>query len=63
MDYGPFGFIEKFSPNWNMWVGGGDHYSFMNQNEVRVMARQWTPLMVLTPFPPSSPNPDRFQKL
>ncbi len=22
MDYGPFGFIEKFNPRWNMWVGG-----------------------------------------
>jgi len=31
MDYGPFGFIEKFSPTWNMWTGGGEHYSFMNQ--------------------------------
>jgi uncharacterized protein YdiU (UPF0061 family) len=33
MDYGPFGFIEKYSPTWNMWVGGGKHYSFMNQND------------------------------
>lgn len=31
MDYGPFGFIEKYNPNWNMWTGGGEHYSFMNQ--------------------------------
>jgi uncharacterized protein YdiU (UPF0061 family) len=31
MDYGPFGFIEKYDPRWNMWVGGGEHYSFMNQ--------------------------------
>ena len=31
MDYGPFGFIEKFEPLWNMWVGGGEHYGFMNQ--------------------------------
>jgi len=31
MDYGPFGFIEKFHPSWNMWVGGGVHFSFFNQ--------------------------------
>ena len=31
MDYGPFGFVEKFEPLWNMWVGGGEHYGFMNQ--------------------------------
>ena len=31
MDYGPFGFIEKFTPLWNMWSGGGEHYSFLNQ--------------------------------
>ncbi len=31
MDYGPFGFIEKFEPLWNMWVGGGEHFGFLNQ--------------------------------
>lgn len=31
MDYGPFGFIEKFDPYWNMWLGGGEHFSFINQ--------------------------------
>jgi uncharacterized protein YdiU (UPF0061 family) len=31
MDFGPFGFIEKYQRNWNMWSGGGDHFSFMNQ--------------------------------
>lgn len=32
MDYGPFGFIEKFEPLWNMWIGGGDHFGFLNQH-------------------------------
>eukprot|EP01104_Vermistella_antarctica_P001188 TRINITY_DN11245_c0_g1_i1.p1 TRINITY_DN11245_c0_g1~~TRINITY_DN11245_c0_g1_i1.p1 ORF type:complete len:506 (+),score=100.34 TRINITY_DN11245_c0_g1_i1:138-1655(+) len=31
MDYGPFGFIERYEPLWNMWSGGGDHFAFMNQ--------------------------------
>ena len=33
MDYGPFGFMEKYDRAWNMWVGGGDHFSFRNQPE------------------------------
>ncbi|VBB19061.1 hypothetical protein YASMINEVIRUS_1593 [Yasminevirus sp. GU-2018] len=31
MDYGPFGFLEKYDPNKNFWIGGGQHFSFMNQ--------------------------------
>eukprot|EP00009_Paramoeba_aestuarina_P018582 CAMPEP_0201535570 /NCGR_PEP_ID=MMETSP0161_2-20130828/59421_1 /ASSEMBLY_ACC=CAM_ASM_000251 /TAXON_ID=180227 /ORGANISM="Neoparamoeba aestuarina, Strain SoJaBio B1-5/56/2" /LENGTH=378 /DNA_ID=CAMNT_0047940823 /DNA_START=150 /DNA_END=1286 /DNA_ORIENTATION=+ len=32
MDYGPFGFMEKFRGNWCMWTGGGDHFGFLNQH-------------------------------
>jgi len=31
MDFGPFGFIEVYQRDWNMWIGGGEHFSFMNQ--------------------------------
>lgn len=31
MDYGPFGFLERYDPTKNFWVGSGDHFSFMNQ--------------------------------
>jgi len=31
LDYGPFGFIEAYDPMFQMWVGGGEHFSFMNQ--------------------------------
>lgn len=31
MDYGPFGFIERYDPMWNMWSGGGEKYSFRHQ--------------------------------
>ena len=37
MDYGPFGFIEQFSPLWCMWEGGGDKFGFMNQPEAGKM--------------------------
>jgi len=31
LDYGPFGFIEIFDPNYQPWTGGGEHFSFFNQ--------------------------------
>merc|ERR1719487_1787413 len=31
MDYGPFGFIDKYDPAFAKWVGSGDHFAFMNQ--------------------------------
>jgi len=31
VDYGPFGFIEKYNPKWGMWIGSGEHFSFLNQ--------------------------------
>ena len=31
LDYGPFGFCEKFDPYFQPWTGGGRHFSFFNQ--------------------------------
>ncbi|MCE2570238.1 protein adenylyltransferase SelO family protein [Motilimonas eburnea] len=31
LDYGPFGFCELFSPEFQPWTGGGQHFSFFNQ--------------------------------
>lgn len=31
MDYGPFGFMDKFDAGFAKWVGSGDHFAFMNQ--------------------------------
>lgn len=31
MDYGPFGFIDKFDPLFAKWTGSGEHFAFMNQ--------------------------------
>lgn len=31
LDYGPFGFMEMFDPNYQPWTGGGVHFSFFNQ--------------------------------
>jgi uncharacterized protein YdiU (UPF0061 family) len=31
LDYGPFGFCERFEPYFQPWTGGGKHFSFLNQ--------------------------------
>ncbi len=31
IDYGPFGFCERFDPLFQPWTGGGRHFSFFNQ--------------------------------
>jgi len=31
LDYGPFGFMEVFDPEYQPWTGGGKHFSFLNQ--------------------------------
>ena len=31
LDYGPFGFCEVFDPHYQPWMGGGHHFSFLNQ--------------------------------
>lgn len=32
LDYGPFGFCEKFDPWFQPWTGGGDKFSFLHQS-------------------------------
>lgn len=31
LDYGPFGFCDVFTPHYQPWTGGGQHFSLMNQ--------------------------------
>lgn len=31
MDYGPFGFMDKYDPLFAKWVGSGEHFAFRNQ--------------------------------
>jgi uncharacterized protein YdiU (UPF0061 family) len=32
LDYGPFGFMDAYNPNYQSWTGGGHHFSFLNQS-------------------------------
>lgn len=50
VDYGPFGFIERYDPEWGMWIHSGQHFSFMNQPKAaeqnfNMFARSLAPLM------------------
>ena len=52
VDYGPFGFVEPFSPRWSMWVGSaeGGHFGFLNQpraagRNYRMFAQALLPLL------------------
>ena len=31
LDFGPFGFIDLFDPQYQPWTGGGQHFAFLNQ--------------------------------
>ena len=31
LDFGPFGFIDMFDPDYQPWTGGGRHFAFFNQ--------------------------------
>ncbi|CAA6802282.1 MAG: Selenoprotein O and cysteine-containing homologs [uncultured Sulfurovum sp.] len=31
LDFGPFGFMDKYDPKYQPWTGGGEHFSFFNQ--------------------------------
>jgi len=46
LDYGPFGFMERFDPEYQPWTGGGWHFSFFNQPEAaqRNFHMFWTAL-------------------
>jgi uncharacterized protein YdiU (UPF0061 family) len=37
LDYGPFGFMEAYDPAFQMWIGGGEHFAFMNQPRAAVV--------------------------
>merc|ERR1712048_1397550 len=37
MDYGPFGYVEEFDPDFGSWVGSGSHFAFMNQPTAGLM--------------------------
>ena len=30
MDYGPFGWLERYDPNFAKWVGSSSHFAFMH---------------------------------
>ncbi len=60
LDYGPFGFMEPFDPQYQPWTGGGWHFSFFNQPEAaqRNFHMFWTSLRTWKGF-----NKDQIAQL
>ena len=54
MDMGPFGFVERYSPDYVMWVGGGEHFAFMNQPQA-ALRNLGTLAAAVAPLVDSSP--------
>ncbi|KAH8059273.1 hypothetical protein JL721_9369 [Aureococcus anophagefferens] len=56
MDYGPFGFMDKYDPSFAKWVGSGDHFAFAAQPgaalaNFRTLAKALLPLFEDDPAP------------
>ncbi|GAB3012747.1 protein adenylyltransferase SelO [Bowmanella dokdonensis] len=54
LDYGPFGFCERFEPMYQPWTGGGRHFSFLNQptaaeKNFEMFCRSLAPLLAQEP--------------
>lgn len=49
MDYGPFGWMDKYDPFFAKWVGSGQHFAFMNQPNA-ALANYQTFAMALLPL-------------
>lgn len=60
LDYGPFGFCERFDPLYQPWTGGGQHFYFFNQAEAADINFHmfWTALRPLLAAHPDAQ--DRF---
>ena len=52
LDYGPFGFMELFDPEYQPWTGGGRHFAFLNQPDaaLRNYHMFWSSLMTWEGF-------------
>ena len=60
LDYGPFGFCDVYNPHYQPWIGGGEHFSFLNQpaaaeRNFYMFCRSVQPLLIS--------HPDAQQKL
>ncbi|MCG8317218.1 MAG: protein adenylyltransferase SelO family protein [Pseudomonadales bacterium] len=60
LDYGPFGFCERFDPLYQPWTGGGKHFSFFNQP---VAAEMNFNMFCAALSPLLSSNPEASEKL
>ncbi|MEM9301658.1 MAG: protein adenylyltransferase SelO family protein [Pseudomonadota bacterium] len=60
LDYGPFGFCDRFDPHFQPWTGGGQHFAFWNQP---VAAQRNFEMFCAALRPLLVSHPDQMQKL
>ena len=69
LDYGPFGFCDVFSPHYQPWTGGGQHFAFLNQpvaaeRNFHMFCTALRPLLAsLTPVTSVTPQSGYMQQL
>jgi uncharacterized protein YdiU (UPF0061 family) len=68
MDYGPFGFMDEYSPLFAKWTGSGDHFGFMNQPSAgyanyMVLVESMLPLICHSLGYDTDPNDSRTKEL
>ena len=59
LDYGPFGFLDEFNPDYQPWARGGQHFSFLNQT----LAAERNFYMFLTTLGTLASNQDDLRQL
>ena len=62
MDYGPFGFMEEYSPLFAKWTGSGQHFGFLNQPSAglvnyQVLVESVAPVICASKDVKSDPEP------
>jgi len=59
MDYGPFGFMEEYAPEFAKWTGSGKHFQFMNQPQAALINYQVLVESVVMVMNGGGPDDDR----
>jgi len=65
MDYGPFGFMDEYSPLFAKWTGSGQHFGFLNQPSAglanyQVLVESVVPLIVASEEEMNNDDNDDF---
>mmetsp|Transcript_8692 Transcript_8692/g.13575 ORF Transcript_8692/g.13575 Transcript_8692/m.13575 type:complete len:688 (+) Transcript_8692:108-2171(+) len=63
MDYGPFGFMEEYSPEFAKWTGSGKHFGFLNQPQAALVNYQVLVESIVPVMKGGGPDDDKKSEL